>query len=219
MVTLERFSPTTKLILQPYNFLRLHEVIQMTVIILSTVLIPLMIFRELTNNFDLLKRGYNLWLAILFIVGIYFYATGNGVHEVSSYIFNTFCDTKKIAGGVCASAFFNDYYFGNILYFSGAYLLVISLILLEKQNLPSKLDRMNRIILIINAIIFAFAIFAYAAFDRVLVGLIYSVITTITVIILYFSLGKKRDSYPYIVYTLITYSLGTTASLIVRFII
>lgn len=216
-VTVERFSPTTKIILQPYSFLRLHEVVQMTLIILITTLIPFMVFRELTQNFTLLKNRGNFLLTLLFVIGIYFYATGNGVHEVSSYIFNTFCDTKKIQPGFCGSVFFNDYYFGNILYFIGAYLLVVPLILLERQNPDPKFKKKDWIILVINSLVFAFAIFAYAAFDRVLVGLIYSLIITISILFLLFTSKKKYTQLPYTAYAAITYTLATIASILVRF--
>lgn len=218
LVTIERFSPTTKIILQPFNFLRVHEVVQMMLIILATTLIPFMIFKELTQNFTLLKKKNVFVWAILFIIGIYFYATGNGVHEVASYIFNTFCNTKQVQQGFCGSSFFNDYYFGNIVYFIGAYLMVIPLIFIERENPGPKFDRKNWIILIINAVVFAFAIFAYAAFDRVLVGLVYSVISTISVLYLLFSSKKKYNSLPYTSYAVITYTLGTIASLLVRFL-
>ena len=87
LVTVERFSFTTKILLQPYNFLRLHELVQMTILILFTTVIPFLIFREVTNNFQTLKSNISLVYGLMFIIGIYFYATGNGLHEVSSFNF------------------------------------------------------------------------------------------------------------------------------------
>src|SRR5581483_3950424 len=89
LVSVERYSPTTKILLQPYSYLRLHEVLQMTVLILLSVVIPFFILRLLTHNFELLKTQKGFILALLFIVGVYFYATGNGLHEVASHAFNT----------------------------------------------------------------------------------------------------------------------------------
>ena len=216
LVTVERFSPTTKIILQPYSFLRLHEVVQMLLIILSTVLIPFMVFLELSRKNSTRKGNQAVILSVIFITGIYFYATGNGVHETASYIFNSFCDTARIEAGFCGSSFFNDYYFGNILYFFGGYLMTIVLILLERKNNPTDFDRKNWIILLVNSVIFAFAIFAYSAFDRVLVGLIYSLATTLTILLLLVSSDKRVNQLPYTTYAFVTYALGTTASLIVR---
>src|SRR5258706_15442346 len=95
LVTIERFSPTTKILLQPYGFLRLHEVVQMTTLILLTVIIPVLIFKEVSQN------KINWKLLSVFIVGIYFYATGNGLHEVSSFNFNSFCNVKAFANNLC----------------------------------------------------------------------------------------------------------------------
>jgi hypothetical protein len=39
VVTGERFSFTTRVVLPPSNFLRLHEVLQMTLMILATVVL------------------------------------------------------------------------------------------------------------------------------------------------------------------------------------
>ena len=218
LVTVERFSPTTQIILQPYDFLRLHEVLQMLLIILFTALIPFMVFLELSRKDSTRKRIEETLLSVLFITGVYFYATGNGVHETAGYIFNSFCDTVNIQAGVCGSSFFNDYYFGNLLYFIGGYLMTIVLILLKRKNMPATFDRKNWVILLVNAVVFAFAIFAYSAFDRVLVGLIYSLVTTLTILFLLVSSNKKYNQLPYTTYALVTYALGTTASLIVRFL-
>lgn len=188
----------------------------MVFLIFATVLIPVMVLKELSQNFVLLKKSKNLILFILFVSGIYFYATGNGVHEVASYIFNTYCNTKVIQAGFCESSFFNDYYFGNILYFVGGFFLVIPLIILEKQNPSPKFDKKDWVVLTINAAVFALAIFAYSAFDRVLVGLAYSVITTLAVLYLLFTSKRKYTELPYTTYAAITYTLGTLASTIVR---
>lgn len=217
LVTIERFSFTTKIILQPYSFLRFHEVIQMSVIILATVVIPFFILQELTRNFESLKTQRGLILGLIFLIGVYFYATGNGVHELGSHLFNTFCDTKQFRTILCGAMFFNDYYFGNILYFLGAILMTIPLLLFERKNPNPKFTKKDFIILFINSLVFAFTIFAYAAFDRVLVGLAYSLIMMIIVDVLLFTSKKKFLTLPYTTYAAIAYTLGTVASLLVRY--
>lgn len=217
LITIERFSFTTKILLQPFGFLRLHELIQMSVLILLTVIIPFLILREVTHNFETLKLKRGFILGLLFITGIYFYATGNGLHEVSSFNFNNFCDTKNFSGDLCGSFFFNDYYTGNIIYFIGAGLMVISLMLLEKLKPNKNYQRKDLAVTIINSAIYAFAIFAYAAFDRVVVGLTYSVIVMLFAQFLFWQIRKKYLQYPVIIYTAATYTLGTIAALIIRF--
>lgn len=50
LVTIERFSPTTQILLQPASFLRLHEVLQIVTLILFTVLIPTFVLREMSDG-------------------------------------------------------------------------------------------------------------------------------------------------------------------------
>lgn len=217
LVTIERFSFTTKIILQPYSFLRLHEVFQISVLILATVVIPFFLLRELSHNFEFLKTKKGIWLGVMFIIGVYFYATGNGVHELGSYLFNTFCDTKYYRSVVCGSMFFNDYYFGNILYFIGAYLIYVSLILFELMKPAIKYTKKDFILITLNSLVFALTIFAYAGFDRVLVGLVYSLITMGTIDALFLLSRKKYTIIPFTTYCVVAYTLGTVASLLVRF--
>lgn len=217
LVTFERFSFTTQILLQPYNYLRLHEVIQMTVVILLTVLLPTLIFKEVTHNFDQLKSTKGLILGLIFITGIYFYATGNGVHEVASFLFNNYCDTKNISNDICGSAFFNDYYFGNILYFIGAFLMTLTIIIFEKMKPALKpLSKKGLYLIIFNALIYALAIFAYSGFDRVLVGLIFSITTMLTIDLLLLSSKKHYLQTPFTLFSALAYTIGTLASIIVR---
>lgn len=217
LVTIERFSFTGKVILQPYSFLRLHEVFQIIVLILLTVIIPFLVLKEVTYNFELLKNKKGFFLSILFVSGIYFYATGNGIHEIASFAFNTYCDTKTITGQLCGGMFFNDYYFGNILYFVGAFFMNITLIFFEVMRPNKNFSKKDFPLLIVNAIIYSFAIFAYAAFDRVLVGLIYSVFTMGAIYVLWLQRKVGHLQVPFTTYLLISYTLGTLASLIVKF--
>jgi hypothetical protein len=215
LVTVERFSFTGKILLQPFNFLRLHELIQITFLILLTVVIPVLLLKEVTQNFKNFNRNGFL-LLLTFITGIYFYATGNGVHELASFMFNHYCDVKKFTGNLCSGLFFNDYYTGNIYYFIGGFTIVASLLLFELKRPNQAYSKKDLPMTVINAVVYAFAIFAYAAFDVVLVGLAYSLITTIFALSLFAKIRKRYLNYPLITYTTLTYVLGTVAALLVR---
>ncbi len=218
LVTVERFSFTAKILLQPYSFLRLHELVQMSLIILLTVVIPVFLLKEISQNFKKVKQREFL-LILSFITGVYFYATGNGVHELASFLFNHYCNTLKFVGDLCGGFFFNNYYTGNIFYFIGGFMMVASLLLLEYKRPNETYKKKDLPITIINACIYAFAIFAYATFDKVLVGIIYSIITTVFAVYLFVQIRKKYLKYPVITYTTITYVIGTVTALIVRFVI
>lgn len=219
LVIIERISPTTDIILQPYNFLRLHEVFQMLIVIMLSVIISFLLLKVLSGNFELLKTRNGTILGILFSLGIYFTATGNGLHEVSSYLFNTFCDTKNITGKLCGSAFFNDYYFGNILYFFGLLISNISLILFERLRPNTDFSNKDVGITIANGLVYALTLFAYSAFDRVLVGLGFIIIAAITVNLFLFTLKTKPLYLPFTLYCAVAYTISSIATVIVRFFI
>src|SRR5438874_7032406 len=82
LIILERISPTTRIILQPYSFLRVHEVFQMLTIILFSTVLPFFLLREATDNFKGLQTKGGMLFGVIFITGLYFYASGNGLHEV-----------------------------------------------------------------------------------------------------------------------------------------
>lgn len=218
LVTIERFSFTTKIVLQPYSFLRLHEVVQIITLILFTVIIPFFLLKEITGNFGTLKTTKGTLLGLAFIIGVYFYATGNGIHELASYLFNTFCPIKNFSSLQCQSMYFNDYYFGNILYFTGAFLMNTSLLIFERIKPNINFSKKDLVVTSINSLVLAFAVFAYAAFDRVLVGIVYSMLTMITVYFFLFTWKKKYIRIPFTFYIAIAYTIGTLASILVRFI-
>lgn len=217
-VTIERFSFTTKLLLPPNGFLRLHEAIQMLIIIPASILIGFFIVYEISGKLEALKSNWGKVLFLLFAFGTYLNATGNGVHEIGSFIFNSFCPQYTFNSKVCFSAFFNDYYFGNIVYFAGAFLMTISLILLERIKKVNKFERKDYLILGANSIIYSLAIMAYAAFDRVLVGLAYVLITTFVIDLLLLFTNKNDRKLPFMIYSFFTYNIGLFLSLLLRFL-
>jgi|SRR5947209_1688774 len=219
LISIERFSFTTRILLQPYQFLRLHEALQIVVLILATVLIPFFLFQEVTAHFSLLakdkKRG--MFLGSVFIAGIYFYASGNAFHELASFLLNQYCDVARVSGQLCGSLFFNDYYTGNILYFIGAFLFTLALILLEIVQPRILMTKRDLWLLVPNSLIYALAIVAYAGFDRVLVGLVYSLITTLVVVAILLIHRRELRFLPVTSYTALTYVIGTLVACLVRF--
>jgi hypothetical protein len=217
LVTIERFSVTTKILLQPYNYFRFHEIFQMIFLIMFTVVIPFFILYFISDNFRLFTRKSLVWLPLLFIVGVYYYSTGNGVHEMASFTLNQYCNVKSIAGIFCNGQFYDDYYTGNIFYFVGGICMVLSLLFTEKIFPNTTYKKKDVAVTVINAVIYASAIFAYSAFDPVLVGLVYSFLIMIVADVLFVIIRKRYLQHPVIFYTSITYTVGTIAGLFVRF--
>jgi hypothetical protein len=216
LVTVERFSPTTTVVLSPHHFLRLHEILQITTLILFTVVLPIFVLRIVTHNFSALQTGRGFALFVLFIIGVYFYATGNGLHEVSSFNFNQFCFHHLVTTDLCGGFFINDYYTGNVLYFVGGALVVITPMLFETVLPQDTFDRWDMVILVGNACVYAVAIFAYAGFDPVLVGLVYAAVIVVVADVLWLHVRAQYRAHPVITYTAVAYTLGTVAALVTR---
>jgi hypothetical protein len=213
VVTVERFSFTTRILLQPWDFLRLHELVQMSVIILATVVIQGLLLREVSRGFTALT----LWPFLLFLVGVYFYATGNGVHELGSFTFNTYCVVEEPSGTLCLGLYFNDYYTGNTMYFAGALITNVGLLILARRNpIGADFGTGAFAALLVNAAVFALAIVAYAGFDRVAVGLVYTVVMAMVALGFLVSVGREYRRFPLITYTAATYLLGAVVGLVVR---
>ena len=227
LVILERISPTTRIILQPYSYMRVHEVFQMSVVIAISIVISFLLLKVISNNFAALRTKSGTILGTIFMLGIYFTATGNGLHEVASFLYNTFCNIKATGTGICGASFFDDYYFGNIVYFVGLLFSNLALILLELRSPLSKSDTKQTIISIANGVLYALTLFAYAAFDRVLVGLWFVTIMAVLVVFVVIvnnlakrdlaSLGKRLTLTPFTLYSLTAYCLSTILTAIIRF--
>lgn len=217
LVIIERVSPTTRIILQPYSYLRVHEVFQMTVVIMLSMIISFLLLKVISNNFENLKTTPGTVLGIIFILGLYFTATGNGLHEVASFLYNTFCNIRTPGTGFCGASFFDDYYFGNIVYFAGLLLSNLALILLELRSPLKKTDTKQTVITIANGVLYALTLFAYAAFDRVLVGFWFVAVMAVVVGMLVIANKKRLNLIPFSLYSLTAYLLSTILTALVRF--
>jgi uncharacterized membrane protein len=190
----------------------------MVVVILITVIIPALLLREVSDNFADLANGRELWHYLLFIAGVYYYATGNGIHEMASFTFNTYCGPEELTNNLCGGLFFNDYFTGNIIYFVGGALLNTSLLLIEQRHPREPFNKRELIVLLTNCVVYSFAVFAYSAFDRVLVGLAYSFAMMLIALAIMRPVRKRYREHPFISYTVVVYTLGTVASAGVRFL-
>jgi hypothetical protein len=213
LVSVERFSFTTGILLRPANFLRLHEVVQMGVIILATVLVQAGLLWAVSHRF----RTLSARPLLLFVAGVYFTATGNGVHEVSSATLQTYCQLDSIGSNLCGGLYINDFYTGNAMFFFGALLTTAALLVLERRA-PQGAGFSTRALAValVNALVYAVAIVAYAGFDRVLVGFVFTAATAFMALTYLSTTGRQWRRYPFTVYTAVTFVLGGVAAAAVR---
>jgi hypothetical protein len=69
---------------------------------------------------------------------------------------------------------------------------------------------------LLNSLVYAFAIIAYAAFDRVVVGLVYAAAATGVMLVLLVTAPTRTTALPFTLYSAVAYGLGTVTSLLVR---
>lgn len=212
LVTIERFSFTTTILLQPYSFIRLHELVQGPILLTLFLVVSTFVLRELSHGFKTLPY----WLLALFVAGAYIYGLGEGWHEVTSFTLNQHCEVPNISGDLCGGLFVNDYYTGNILFFLGGIGMAVALMILERLSPGTGWDNRNIVIGAVNSFIYSFTFFAYAAFDLVLVGLYSTIALMLISLALLAGVIRSWRQHPYISYSAFAYTLATAASVIVR---
>ena len=216
LVTVERFSATTRVILQPHSFLSLHQLIQTGVIILFTTVIAALLFWELSGRFAGLRPAPAKWLFVVFAAGTYLVGAGEGLHELASYYLDAYCDPQHATGSLCGGLFINDFITGNVLFFIGAFASTAALLIVERLNPDPGLAKGQLIPLGINAVVYAATVVAYAGFDTVLVGLVYALAMLAFTLVVFLPVRRSFPRYPFATYTMAVYTLGAIVSLAVR---
>jgi hypothetical protein len=217
LITIERLTPFTSTLLQPYNFLELHYLLQGPIFLTVNIIISAFILKEITNNFESLKTKVGFYSLMLLLAGAYIFGFGEGFHELGSFFFNQFCPKYNFSGDLCNSAFINDYYTGNIIFYIGFFLMTPALMFLEKINPVKSFDTKNLIILLVNSFIYSLSHIAYAAFDRAIVGISAEIILLFITLPFFYSVLKKYRQYPYITYSMFAYTIALLVTAIIRF--
>lgn len=215
VIIIERLLPSP--FLQPHNFIRLHQINQTVFFIGASVVLSFFYLKEFTQNFKTLQKRNDMLLALIFVVGVYLYGAGEGWHEVASFTWNTYCAPENIGGNLCNGLYINDYYAGNIIFFIGGLLMNVPLFILATRHPMQPWDRKNMYVLYANSLVFAFTWFAYAAFDEVLVGLFFSSVLMLISWYFFLKIKDKPKQYPFLLYSVLAYSLSTIASVLVKF--
>jgi hypothetical protein len=216
VIIIERLLPITRVLLQPYDFIRLHEINQTVIFLPITVILSFLILKSVTANFRTLNSRSNTVLAVVFLCGVYLYGAGEGWHEVASFTLNTYCDTAQLAGNLCLGLFINDYYVGNLIFFVGGVMMNSVLLALAAQQRMERFNNTDLAILLVNSLVYALSWFAYAAFDIVLLGLFFATLLAVISIVALISVRWKAREYPYLTYSAVAYTLATIATVIYR---
>jgi len=216
VIIIERLLPITRMLLQPYDFIRLHEINQTVIFLTITVILSFFVLQSVTNNFQTLNSRSNIFLAVVFVSGVYLYGAGEGWHEVASFMLNTYCDNQSVTGNLCPGLFINDYYAGNLIFFVGGVMMNTALLVLATQQRMERFDNKDMAILLVNSLVYALSWFAYAAFDVVLLGLFFAALLAVISMATFFRVKWNAREYPYITYSTVAYTLATIATVIYR---
>jgi len=216
VIRIERLLPITRVLLQPYDFIRLHEINQTVIFLPITVILSFFVLQSVTDNFRTLGRGLNTVLGVVFVCGAYLYGAGEGWHEVASFTLNTYCDTQNLTGNLCKGLFINDYYAGNLIFFVGGVMMNSVLLILATQQKMERFNNKDMVILLANSLVYAFTWFAYAAFDVVLLGLYFAALLAVISIVAWIKVQRNVREYSYITYSVVAYTLATLATVIYR---
>jgi hypothetical protein len=216
VIIIERLLPITRVLLQPYDFIRLHEINQTVIFLPITVILSFFVLQSVTDNFRTLSRKLNTVLAAVFVCGAYLYGAGEGWHEVASFTLNTYCETQNLPGNLCQGLFINDYYAGNLIFFVGGVMMNAVLLVLATQQKMDRFNNKDMVILLVNSLVYALTWFAYAAFDVVLLGLYFAALLAVISIVVWVKVKRNIREYPYITYSVVAYTLATIATIIYR---
>ncbi len=216
VIIIERLLPITRVLLQPYDFIRLHEINQTVIFLPITVILSFFVLQSVTGDFRTLSRKLNTVLAAVFVCGAYLYGAGEGWHEVASFTLNTYCETQNLPGNLCQGLFINDYYAGNLIFFVGGVMMNAVLLVLATQQKMDRFNNKDLVILLVNSMVYAFTWFAYAAFDVVLLGLYFAALLAVISIVVWVKVKRNIREYPYITYSVVAYTLATVATIIYR---
>ena len=216
VIIIERLLPITRVLLQPYDFIRLHEINQTVIFLTITVILSFFVLKSVTDNFRTLDSKFNTVLAVIFVCGAYLYGAGEGWHEVASFTLSTYCDVQNLAGNLCQGLFINDYYAGNLIFFVGGVMMNTVLLILATQQKMDRFNNKDMVILLVNSLVYAFTWFAYAAFDVVLLGLYFAALLAVISIVAWIKVKRNIREYPYITYSVVAYTLATIATIMYR---
>ncbi|OGG25215.1 hypothetical protein A3A59_01355 [Candidatus Gottesmanbacteria bacterium RIFCSPLOWO2_01_FULL_42_10] len=136
---------------------------------------------------------------------------------MASFTLNQYCTINNIIGNLCGGLFINDFYAGNIIFFVGGVFLNVSLMSFAVIQPLEHFDNQDLTILLANSLVYAFTWFAYAAFDKVLIGLLFSTILAFISIGFLIKVKSRLRKHPYILYSTVAYALATIATIVVRF--
>lgn len=152
-----------------------------------------------------------LWIGLLFLLGIYIYGAGYGVHEVTNYLHIRFCGGQGATSEdiLCRIVAFNDDEFSHWIWFGGFIIINVALLLTQAATRPhARPGARDVVFLLINAFFVAAAIFANLAFEEIGADLY---IVAVVALWSFYYLWRKGPR-PLFIYYAAAYGVGLAAT-------
>lgn len=217
LLSINRLTNLTQEYLQPFEFLRWLDFNAMLPIPLMSVILYYLLKREVVYESPFLKSAKYIFLMLMLITGIYFFAAGSGDHEVTNYLNYRFCEEGKVDSPICNIIKYNDDEFSHYVYYAGFILMNAALMLIE-YNLPRKqnVSKKDLIFISINSLFIALGIFANLAFEVIGIDLIF--FGSVMLLSIYLLLQKSYKKLPVTFYFGVAYTVGVVSTLIFKMI-
>jgi hypothetical protein len=212
LLSLNRLGPWTLGELAPDGFLRWVDFHNLLTLPLISLVAMVLTWQHLERGRGEAGPGRRR-VELLFLLGLYLYGAGYGVHEVTNYLHARYCDQTVLDEALCRIVVFNDDGFSHWIYFIGFSMINAALVLLQAL-LPFRgtLARRDLVLLGVNALFIALGIFANLGFEEI--GLDLYVVAFLAALSLW--LWRRVGRQPVIVYYSLAYCLGLAATAVVK---
>jgi hypothetical protein len=217
ILSLNRLTLWTQAYLSPYEFLRFLDFNAMLPIPLISVMLYFFLLREIIRNPSFYQTKQFTRYFLLFLIGVYFFAAGSGVHEVTNYLNIRFCDSGDVQTALCRIIGFNDDTFSHYLYYFGFIMLNTALMLIEYRNPREKsITYQNILHLSVNALVIAIGIFVNLAFEENGIDLVFFAGVMLFSLYLLFFRRQSYRTLPVTMYLAIAYTVGVFSTLLYK---
>lgn len=212
LLSINRLSTLTSDYVASNQFLRWVDLNNMLVLPLISVLAFYLLKRQIEYDAPARGGGWHLVLNLAFIAGVYILAASYGNHEVTNYLHARFCMGGDADTTLCRIIIFNDDDFSHWVFFTGFVLINGALMLLQTlfpyRPYRGRLTPGDVVLLIVNGLFIAVAVFANLAFETI--GLDLYVVLLLAVLAV--GLLWRRGAQPLLIYYAAAYSVGFLAT-------
>lgn len=215
LLSINRLTPWTQGHLPPDDFLRWLDFNAMLPIPLITIVLYVLLLREVVAPISPFTRWFRPYL-ILFVIGVYLLGVASGDHEVTNYLHHRFC-TPDPGTDLCAIIIFNDDSFATDIYYLGVIAVNVALMMFEVRHrrLPPA-SRRDLLLVSANAMVIALGVCANLAFEEIGRDLVYFSVLFLFAVSVILAADRKINRVPVTFYFAFAYGLGIAATVVVK---